>query len=353
MEKNNKSPFFSIVLSIYGVEKYLNRCINSFINQKFEDYEIILVDDGSKDKCPEMCDEWAKKDSRIKVVHKLNAGLGMARNTGLETAKGKYIFFIDSDDYVLDGLLEETYKAIEKYHTDIIFYGFCRVNEKGEIVQNNIPQPDKMLFTNHEEIKNMLFPEFLSTNPRTGISQKLRISAWNCCISVEFLKRNNLKFVSEREYICEDVYFYIEMFPHLQSVYFLPEVYYCYCQNVGSLTFTYRADRYQRIKHFYTSAAKLMAETGHCEDAKNRLNAQLFSNVLGCMKMEAANKQCTSFWKKKNRIKEIAGDPYILNSIKQYKNGPKSWKLYYFLIEHRMYFVLTFLLLVQYHKKGI
>ena len=96
-----------------------------------------------------------------------------------------------------------------------------------------------------------------------------------------------------------------------------------------------------------------MEEIGHCEDAKTRLNAQLFSNVLGCMKMEAANKHCKSFLKKKNRIKEIAGDPYILNSIKQYKNGPKSWKLYYFLIEKRMYFILTLLLLVQYHKKGI
>ena len=90
----------SIVVPVYNVEKYLDRCIESIVNQTYKNLEIILVDDGSTDSCPQMCDEWGLKDSRIKVVHKENAGLGMARNTGIDNALGEYIFFFGSDDYV-------------------------------------------------------------------------------------------------------------------------------------------------------------------------------------------------------------------------------------------------------------
>lgn len=84
----------SVVLPIYNVEKYLNRCLKSVVNQTYKNIEIILVDDGSTDQCPELCEEWSRKDKRIKVIHKENAGLGMARNTGIENATGKYICFL-------------------------------------------------------------------------------------------------------------------------------------------------------------------------------------------------------------------------------------------------------------------
>ena len=90
----------SIIVPIYNVEKYLDRCIQSLLHQTLKDIEIILVDDGSPDRCSQMCDEYAKIDSRIKVIHKKNAGLGYARNSGIEIASGEYIAFVDSDDYV-------------------------------------------------------------------------------------------------------------------------------------------------------------------------------------------------------------------------------------------------------------
>ena len=91
--------FFSVIIPIYNVEDYLEQCVNSVLNQTYKDLEIILVNDGSKDKCPEMCDDFAKKDERILVLHKKNGGLSSARNFGMDHASGKYILFLDSDDY--------------------------------------------------------------------------------------------------------------------------------------------------------------------------------------------------------------------------------------------------------------
>lgn len=104
----------SIIIPIYKVEQYLDECVTSVINQTYKDLEIILVDDGSPDSCPQKCDEWAKKDGRIKVVHKKNGGLSSARNAGLKVAKGEYIGFVDSDDYVDETMYEDLMRVMKQ-----------------------------------------------------------------------------------------------------------------------------------------------------------------------------------------------------------------------------------------------
>lgn len=113
-------PLISVIVPIYNVEEYLNRCLNSIINQTEKDFELILVDDGSPDKCPQMCDEWAKKDNRIVVVHKENGGLSDARNSGLKIAKGKYIVFIDSDDWIDKQYLKFLLETITSSKSEIV-----------------------------------------------------------------------------------------------------------------------------------------------------------------------------------------------------------------------------------------
>ena len=96
----------SIIVPVYGVEKYLNKSVESMVSQTYQNIEIILVDDGSKDNCPQMCDEWAEKDSRIKVIHKENGGQGTARNAALDIMTGDCVMFVDSDDYILPDMVE-------------------------------------------------------------------------------------------------------------------------------------------------------------------------------------------------------------------------------------------------------
>ena len=107
----------SIIVPVYNVEQYLDRCVNSILNQTFTDFELILVDDGSKDHCPEMCDEWSKKDARITVIHKENGGAGSARNIGMKKASGKYVCFVDSDDWVSFHMLKNLHDMLKK-HSD-------------------------------------------------------------------------------------------------------------------------------------------------------------------------------------------------------------------------------------------
>ena len=115
----------SIVIPVYGVESTLDRCLKSVVEQSFADYEIILVDDGSTDRSPQLCDEWASKDPRIKVVHQQNGGLSAARNMGIEQAQGDYITFIDSDDYIGEGTLEAVMSRLDD-SIDLIEYPIWR-----------------------------------------------------------------------------------------------------------------------------------------------------------------------------------------------------------------------------------
>ena len=121
----------SVIVPIYNVEKYVNKCVGSIVNQTYTNLEIILVDDGSPDRCPEICDEWAKKDSRIKVIHKKNGGLSDARNAGMKIASGDYIVFVDSDDWIAPEMYERLLMAIKNDNSDIAACAVKMVWEDG------------------------------------------------------------------------------------------------------------------------------------------------------------------------------------------------------------------------------
>ena len=131
----------SVIVPVYKVEKYLHKCVESILNQKYTEIEIILVDDGSPDGCGAICDEYAKKDSRVKVIHKKNGGLSDARNAGLDISRGKYIAFIDSDDYVAPEFLDALYTALVSADADMSVAGILRVDERGVALQQYHEKP--------------------------------------------------------------------------------------------------------------------------------------------------------------------------------------------------------------------
>lgn len=146
-------PAISVIMPAYKVEKYLNRCIESILRQTFTDFELIIVDDGSPDNCPAMIDEWAKKDSRIVVIHQENQGLSGARNSGIKIANGEYLTFVDSDDWISDTMLEELFNLITKYDADISICGFIQTNGINNISIDNTNSEEYIY--NRDEFMNI------------------------------------------------------------------------------------------------------------------------------------------------------------------------------------------------------
>ena len=141
-----EKPLLSIIVPVYDVEHYLQKCIDSILAQTFTDFELILVDDGSPDNCPALCDAAAAKDARIRVLHQKNGGLSAARNAGLDVARGEWIGFVDSDDYIAPEMYEILYKAVQSTGADLALCDYVKVDETGALcTQTHVAVPQKSL----------------------------------------------------------------------------------------------------------------------------------------------------------------------------------------------------------------
>lgn len=152
---SKKNPLISIIVPVYKVEKYINRCIDSIINQTYKNLEIILVDDGSPDSCGKICDEYAKIDNRIKVIHKKNGGLSDARNKGIENSTGEYIGFVDSDDYIDINMYESLEKVLVETDTDIVCCKHVRFSKNIEIDKDKFDK--RVTIFNQDEYMKKFF----------------------------------------------------------------------------------------------------------------------------------------------------------------------------------------------------
>lgn len=240
----------SVIIPVYNVEEYLNRCVDSVINQILTDLEIILVDDGSPDKCPQLCDELMKHDSRIKVIHKENGGLSSARNAGLRIATGKYVFFLDSDDWLeLDGL-KILYETIEKYQVDFVRYRAIRTNWPG--MKENEPvrlEPIREMrggLYNKQQIISEIYPRLIVTNQLT---MGPIVGAWGSIYNRSFLMNNNLFFDEEIKF-SEDMLFSAKVVVNSSNFYYLDDAcVYHYFYNQSSISKSFRKDRWESCKN--------------------------------------------------------------------------------------------------------
>lgn len=217
--------FLSVVIPIYNVEKYLRTCIDSILSQTFTDFEIILVDDGSKDGSGKICDEFAAKDKRIKVIHKENAGQAAARNDGIQVASGNYITFIDSDDYYSDNnCLQIIYDVISNKKTDIVIYKYIKKFEKnGRFCECDFSYD----FAKDIEDFDEFMLKSVSQNAYNGM-------AWN-----KVIKRDKVQKFNER-LSCEDMDWFLSTTLDIKTVTAIDKSFVVYRQREGSVTNTIR-----------------------------------------------------------------------------------------------------------------
>ena len=213
-----QNPLISIIIPVYNVEKYLNRCIYSIVNQTYSNVEIILVNDGSKDSSPLICDEWAKKELRIKVIHKKNGGLSDARNTGLRNASGDVISFIDSDDYIYHDMYKTMIGAMIDYNADLVVCG--RNVVKDNLKTKKFCCGDTKIFTPSEALEELLLHRYVDE------------AAWDKLYRKELLV--NLEFPLNE--INEDIVIMPKIIQKANKIVHVGVALYNYCLNENSIT---------------------------------------------------------------------------------------------------------------------
>lgn len=224
---NTKKSLISIIVPVYNVEFFLYKSIDSIINQTYKHIEIILVDDGSTDGCSRICDEYRKKYKNVKVIHKQNGGLGSARNAGLDVAKGEYIYFVDSDDYIDPDLVEKVVCKLKESDADCCSFGMVKEYSEDNRTERISYVPKTILIDNEKDRYNKLLYYLL--NYRVGWE------AWNRIFKADIIRKHNLRFENERDIYAEDLLFSTTYFLFSKKWIVLNDCFYHYVQRNSSL----------------------------------------------------------------------------------------------------------------------
>ena len=223
----------SVIVPIYNVENYLKKCIHSIVNQTYKNLEIILVDDGSPDNCGQICDDYAKKDTRIKVIHKKNGGLSDARNAGLEVCTGDYISFVDSDDWIEFNTYEIMMKNMNEYNGDIVVSNINYVYK--DKVKSKYSEDKIRCFNKEEAMKELI---------KDGLVQAV---VWNKLYKRVFI--DNLRFKVGK--LNEDEFFTYKICAKAERIVYIPDALYQYRQREDSIMGTYSLKRLDSVDAIY------------------------------------------------------------------------------------------------------
>jgi len=300
----------TIVVPIYNVEKYIKRCIDSLINQTFEDFEVILINDGSTDGSGAICDEYKKIDKRINVIHTLNQGSGEARNLGMEKATGDYIYFCDPDDWIELNLIEDNYKLASKNNADIIIFG---VNNYMYNSKNN-----SYIYVGNRGVtsENLPFRQEFPKLYKGGVAS----AVWNKLYKLSYLKQNNCKFPRYTQ--GQDWSFNLLVYRDVNNVIYNNKSYYNYVKYENNTAVTrYNKDKpYIRERLFkeFKSLLDYWAIDKKCyqELLYKCLLGEVLSELRNNFHLDAPD----NFNEKYKKSKKLLNDKQVVEIIGGYKN---------------------------------
>ena len=329
-------PKVSVIVPVYKVEKYLKRCVKSIQNQTLEDIEIILVDDGSPDNCPRMCDEFAASDSRIRVVHKMNGGLSSARNAGLRVSTGKYVGYIDSDDYAEKDMFERLYNCAEEHQVDFVMADYWLVSN-GTRREKTLDIREG-LYTK-EDIIREIYPMLIM---RECVDYGPLLSVCHCLYNAEFVKSNNLYFDEEIKWSEDCIYSAILGYLANSFYYLKHECVYNYVQNENTITTTFKPAAwgvYCRMNE------KLRAFFDKREDYDFSRQLDLHMLYFACSVFSQLKYSNYGFKKKYEVRRNVLNDSHFRRTMNNFKipDVGIKFKIMIFLIKSKAALLLTLL----------
>lgn len=305
----------SIIVPVFNVSAYLATCIESLINQTLNDIEIILIDDGSTDNSPAICDKYADLDSRIKVVHKTNGGLGSARNCGLGVATGEYVTFVDGDDYMATDAYEKLYAIASSNHLDMIRFRANRFTEEGVFSENN-NELSLFKLDNKEDIRQAalcifsepIFPHEKNLNLEGSLNFAL--------MRLSIIKENNLQCVSERIFPSEDIEFSYNIYQHLNNIGKVQATFYHYRMNQTSLSNTMKLDKLGKMANQCNHMLRLLQRDGY-SGFSNYYIYNFFINHSRSFISQCLNSNLSGA-EKRSWIKEQSSNPLVTQISKEF-----------------------------------
>ena len=342
-------PKVSIIVPMYGVEQYVEKCIDSLLNQTLKEIEIILVDDGSPDRSGEIADDYAKKDNRIKVIHQKNAGLGPARNSGIQVATGEYIGFVDSDDWANCKMFDRLYEAAVKNNSDIVVSGHCDVTNGVITKIKRHPLSGQTLHSSEEimEIRKNLYGHKLNDD----VVEAFPMSVWIAIYRRELFFEHKLEF---QEILSEDIIFNLSAYKYAKVITFTGDTDYCYRKDEQpSITQTFSENKLLRYKDFLTVLTE-MAIKENDEDCIIRAKRTAIDYCRLYVGIVRNSKD--SLKKKKLYVKTFADTKEINKCWQGYpiETLPLQQKIFHKIIEAEYYGIALFMdWLRQCIKKGM
>lgn len=346
-------PKVSIIVPVYNTEKYLKQCIDSIISQTLKDIEIIIIDDGSAQECASFCDELAKSDSRIQVIHKENGGLGFARNSGINAAHGEYIGFVDSDDYIKPMMYETLYTSAVKTDADLAISGICFVggntfSQSGDYIEKNCFEKDTVF--EKGDIKNLLLG-VVGALPQESDDSRYGVSVCKNIFKRSLLSEKNIEFFSERKFISEDTLFMVDFIKHAKNVVGINGAFYCYRRNDDSLSKSYKIDRFEKTMIFLSELESHIKDTIDKDEYNLYLSRliQGYGRVLCSQEIIHANDNNIKYPVLKKRLKEICTHEKLSEALKSYPwyQLPKKQAAFAFAMKYKLYFMQKLMVLLR------
>lgn len=336
-------PKTSIIVPIYNVEKYFDKCVNSLINQTLKDIEIILVDDGSLDNSGKMADEYALKDKRIKVFHQTNKGLGPARNSGIKLATGEYVAFVDSDDWVNLDMYEKLYSVAVKNNSDIVVGGHSDMVDGIPVITKVHPLAGKTYRTQEEILK--IRKNFFGHLPTDKLVEAFPMAAWISIYRRSMIVDNNLQF---EKILSEDTIFNLSVYEFAKIVSFTSFTDYCYRKDdQTSITQSFSSNKLAQYENYLS---KLYSIAEKEQDDECKLRAKRMAIDCSRLYVRIVDNTNESFKMKRTYVKEFAENESIRNYWKDYpyKKLPIKQLLFYLMIEKKMYGVALIMTRLRY-----
>ena len=309
----NKEKLISVISPIYKVEGYLKKCVDSILNQTYQNIEIILVDDGSPDSCGKICDEYSKKDNRVVVIHKENGGAPSARNAGIKIAKGEYFYFPDSDDWLEPNYLENLYNCAQKYNSELVISGFTQEYYESSKSFSYSLVPDEQNYKNQKSVRNNIHKYF--DNMMVAVP-------WNKLYKAEYIKKYNIEFPNLK---WDDLHFNMEVLKNISSVSICAcDGYHFFRSRPGSettkvfdqLLYFKRKEQFEHILNVYSSWNL------DSDDIYKTLYGYYSSRIVQCVQ-EISISNCR-YKEKRELIKDIINDDF---NKKAFRKGSINSKL--------------------------